>query len=88
MTFLVFSGRDDPQWFIQDNDPSYKKIKELLDAARGAYLTYTPDWMNPRLGYKGFLVQEQAKEQPELIIGDETKELQSMLYDTLPPGIG
>ena len=88
MTFLVFSGRDDPQWFIQDNDARYKDIKEHLDAARGASLTYTPDWMNPRLGYKGFLVQEQAQEQPVLIIGSQTKDLQSMLYKTLPPGIG
>ncbi|CAH3198134.1 unnamed protein product [Porites evermanni] len=86
VTFLVFSGRDDPQWFIQDNDARYKNIKEHLDAARGASLTYTPDWMNPRLGYKGFLVQEQAQEQPVLIIGSQTKDLQSMLYKTLPPG--
>ena len=88
MTFLVFSGRDDPQWSIQDNDPRYKEIKELLEKKRDESLTYTPDWMNPRLGYKGFLVQEQAQEQPELIIGDQTKDLQSMLYHTLPPGIG
>ena len=88
MTFLVFSGRDDPQWYIQDNDAGYKIIKEKLDKARGESSTYPPDWMNPRLGYKGFLVQEQAQEQPELIIGAKTKKLQKMLYEGLPPGIG
>ena len=88
MTFLVFSGRDDPQWSIQDNDEKYEEIKEKLDKARGESSTYPPDWMNPRLGYKGFLVQEQAQEQPELIIGSKTTELQELLYETLPPGIG
>ena len=88
MTFLVFSGRDDPQWSIEEKDEKYKTIKEKLDAARGGSLNYPPNWMNPRLGYKGFLVQEQAQEQPELLIGSKTTPLQELLYETLPPGIG
>lgn len=45
--------------------------------------------MPPRLGFKGFLVLDTAKEkaEPELIIGPQTVELQQLLLKTIPDGL-
>lgn len=86
MTLAVFSGRPDPQWEVFPSSIRYKKIQQLLDAARRQGHVYNPDDIPSRLGYKGFLIDEPIgmKQRSELILGPETTELQLQLLHTLP----
>ena len=86
VTLAVFSGRRDPQWFLLPSNSKFVQIKKLLDEARKSYLTYSPNMMPARLGFKGFLVQELKQKEPELIIGKSTLALQQHLFGTLPTG--
>ena len=86
MTLAVFSGRRDPQWFLLPSNSKFAQIKKLLDEARKSYLTYSPNMMPARLGFKGFLVQGLKQKEPELIIGKSTLALQQHLFGTLPAG--
>ena len=88
VTLAVFSGRPDPQWFVVSDDPRYAQIQKLIVAARNQKLTYPPNRMPPRLGYKGFLIQELTQIQTELIVGGDTVALQKLLFQTLPKGNG
>ena len=85
----IFSGRPDPEWQVLTSDPNYKEIERLLGIARSAGFIYRHENMPPRLGYKGFLVQNMAKKnaEPELIIGPHTKQLQQLLLKTIPDGV-
>ena len=84
VTLAVFSGRADPEWMVFSSDTvNYNAIQKLLGDARGKFL-YLPEQMPPRLGYKGFLVQEGKEE--HLILGGETMQLQLLLLSTLPAG--
>ena len=87
MTLAVFSGRRDPQWLLLPSNAKFAQIKKLLDEARKSDLTYLPNMMPARLGFKGFLVQELTQKEPELIIGKSTLALQQQLFGTLPAGI-
>ena len=82
----MFSGRQDPQWFLLPSNSKFAQIKKLLDEARKRDLTYSPNIMPARLGFKGFLVQELTQKEPELIIGQGTLALQRQLFGTLPAG--
>lgn len=84
VTLAVFSGRRDPQWFLLPSNSKFAQIKKLLDEARKSYLTYSPNMMPARLGFKGFLVQGLKQKEPELIIGKSTLALQQHLFGTLP----
>lgn len=86
MTLAVFSGRKDPSWTVPSTNPFFTEIQSLLLAARNAKpkLTYPPEEMPSRLGYKGFLVQDTATKLTELIVGRETLELQQLLLKTMP----
>ncbi|CAH3156840.1 unnamed protein product, partial [Porites lobata] len=86
VTLAVFSGRRDPQWFLLPSNSKFAQIKKLLDEARKSYLTYSPNMMPARLGFKGFLVQGLKQKEPELIIGKSTLALQQHLFGTLPAG--
>lgn len=88
-TIAVFSGRKDPTWQIQANNPSYKEIQRLLKEARSLKLNALPQNMPSRLGYKGFLVKDTGmRNQPEeLIIGPKTVKLQQLLLETVPTNI-
>ena len=88
VTLAVFSGRQDPQWFLLPINSKFAQIKKLLDEARKSDLTYSSNIMPARLGFKGFLVQELRKKEPELIIGKSTLALQQQLFSTLPAGTG
>ena len=89
VTLGIFSGRPDPEWQVLTSDPNYKEIERLLTIARASGLIYRHNDMPPRLGYKGFLVLNTAKEksQPELVIGPQTVELQQLLLKTIPDGV-
>ena len=39
------------------------------------------------LGYKGFLVHASQAEEAELVVGQDTKELQKLLLETMPEGL-
>ena len=87
VTLAVFSGRPDPKWTIRSTDPSYKEIAAQLQKAKNAKLTYQPEDMPARLGYKGFLVQDTMKKESDLIVGQNTVPLQQLLLKTMPMGI-
>ena len=86
VTLVVFSGRPDPKWTILSTDPSYKEIVAQLQKAKIAKLTYEPKDMPPRLGYKGFLVEDTEKKEWVLIVGPKTVPLQQLLLKTIPKG--
>lgn len=86
VTLVVFSGRPDPKWTIPSTDPSYQEIVAQLQKAKIAKLTYEPKDMPPRLGYKGFLVQDTKKKEWVLIVGPKTVPLQQLLLKTMPKG--
>ena len=88
MTLAVFSGRVDPSWPVPSTHPYFRNIQSLLLEARNAKpkLTYRPEEMPERLGYKGFLVQDTATKQTELIVGPNTLKLQELLLETMPTG--
>ena len=89
VTLGIFSGRPDPEWQVLTSDPHYKDIDQLLEIARASGFIYQHKDMPSRLGYKGFLVLDTAKEkaQPELVVGPQTVELQQMLLKTIPNGL-
>ena len=80
----IFSGRPDPVWQLPSSNPAqvtqYRTIKAMLAST---VKKFSPAQMPARLGFKGFLVQEGLNE-PYLIIGPETKELQLQLLASMP----
>lgn len=85
----IFSGLPDPEWQVLTSDPNYKEIERLLEIARASGFIYRHKDMPSRLGYRGFLVLNTAKEkaQPELVVGPQTVELQQLLLKTIPDGL-
>lgn len=83
ITLAFFSGRPDPSWMVNSNEPQYAQIQQLLGQARKTETAYSPDAMPARLGYKGYLIQEAGK-QSELIVGRGTEPLQKLLLQTMP----
>lgn len=87
VTLVVFAGRPDPKWTILSTDPSYRVIVAELQKAKLAKLTYQPEEMPARLGYKGFLIQDTMKKKElDLIVGPNTVPLQQLLLKTMPKG--
>ncbi|KAL9969916.1 hypothetical protein ACROYT_G022193 [Oculina patagonica] len=78
----IFSGRVDPQWSVISTDQKLVQIQNLLNTARKSALVYTSDDMPARLGYKGFLVENNKKW--ELIVGPKTVQLQLLLFQSMP----
>ena len=87
MTLAVFSGCPDPEWTVHPTHERFKDIKEHLAAARDKGVTHRREHMPVRLGFKGFLLNHQEMEHPELCVGMETASLQKVLLDTLPEGV-
>ena len=81
----MFSGLPDPEWVVNSkNQQIYEKIGMLFSNAVKAKEIYEPERMPSKLGYKGFLLKA-GKEGPGfLILGDETKELQNVLLQSIP----
>ena len=84
MTLAIYSGLPYPVWFVHSRHESFKEIKELLDTARDKNTTYRHEYIPSILGYRGFLVHRPHAEQPDLIIGKETKDLQHLLFRSMP----
>ena len=87
VSLIVFSGRPNPKWKILSTNPGYKGIVTMLQNAKKSKLTYRPEDMPARLGYKGFLVQSTMKKESDLIVGPKTTTLQKLLLKTMPVGI-
>lgn len=81
VSVAIFSGMSDPMWKVSQSDPNYREISDLLRASK----TYSTDAMTPRLGYRGFIVQEGKEAQ--LVVGLETVILQHRLLQSMPPGL-
>lgn len=83
MTLAIFSGVEDPEWSITNNNPRYAEVRRLFRRAT----TYGPEHMPGKLGYEGFLVQEvtNGNVQPlVLVFGTESVQLQLLLLQTIP----
>ena len=59
-------------------------MKEHLYHARTTGKIYRHQDMPAILGYRGFLVHPPQAEEAELVVGQETKELQKLLLETMP----
>lgn len=86
MTLAIYSGVPDPVWWVHSGHESFKRVKEHLHHARTTGKTYRHQHMPSILGYKGFLVHPPEAEEAELVVGQETKELQKLLLETMPEG--
>lgn len=84
MTLVIYSGLPDPVWFVHSRHESFKEMKEHLDNARDKKTMYRHGHIPSILGYRGFLVHRPHAEQPDLIIGPETKDLQHLLLHSMP----
>ena len=84
MTLVIYSGLPDPVWFVHSRHESFKEMKEHMDNARDKNTTYRHEHIPSILGYRGFLVHRPHAEQPDLIIGPETKDLQHLLLRSMP----
>ena len=87
MTLAIYSGVPDPVWTVDSRHESFQMVKEYLQKARENSMTYRHEHMPATLGYKGFLVYESDAKEAELIVGQETKELQYLLLETMPKGL-
>ena len=86
MTLAIYSGVPDPVWWVHTRHESFKRVKEHLHHARTTGKTYRRQQMPSILGYKGFLVHPPEAEEAELVVGQDTKELQKLLLETMPEG--
>lgn len=87
MTLSIYSGVPNPVWSVHPHHKSYKKMKEHLQSARTKKNIYGRHHMPAILGYKGFLVHPPEAKEAELVVGQETKELQKHLLETMPEGL-
>ena len=84
---MIYSGVPDPTWSVHPRHDSFKTMKEHLHHARTTRKIYRHQTMPAILGYKGFLVHPPQAEEAELVVGQETKELQKLLLETMPAGL-
>lgn len=87
VTLSIYSGVPDPVWTVDSRHESFAKMKGHLQSARFAGRSYRHEHMPSNLGYRGFLVHAPDAKEPELIVGQETKELQKLLLQTMPKGL-
>lgn len=87
MTLVIYSGVPDPVWSVHSRHDSFKRMKEHLHMARTTGKILRHQHMPSILGYKGFLVHPPEAKEPELAVGQETKELQKLLLETIPEGL-
>ena len=78
VTLSVFSGIPDPHWVIEPT----QEILALYKEAEKAKALVKVNAMPSRLGYRGFIVQEDTTE--VLILGPKTAKLQLKLLETIP----
>ena len=81
MTLSVFSGVDDPRWMVEPTQEILVNYKKAADASALHKVAAIPS----RLGYRGFIIQDDKGE--VLVVGTETKELQLQLLGTVPQGL-
>jgi len=87
VTLAIYSGVPDPVWSVNSGHDSFKRMKEHLHSARTTGNIYRYQHMPAILGYKGFLVHPPEAEEAELVVGQETKEIQKLLLETMPEGL-
>lgn len=84
MALVIYRGVPGPTWSVHPRHDSFKTMKEHLHHARTTGKIYHHQEMPAILGYKGFLVHPPQAEEAELVLGQETKELQKLLLETMP----
>lgn len=87
MTLAIYSGVPNPVWSVGPGHKSFEKIKKHLSKARIKGNICACQHMPAILGYKGFLVHPPEAKEAELCVGQETKELQKCLLETMPEGL-
>jgi len=87
VTLAIYSGVPDPVWWVHSGHDSFNKMKDHLHGARTTRNLYRHQHMPATLGYKGFLVHPPEAEEAELVVGQETKEFQRLLLETMPEGL-
>lgn len=80
VTLSVFSGVPDPHWVMEPT----QEFQDLYKKAQKANALYQVDAMPSRLGYRGFIIQEESTE--VLILGSETTQFQLALLRSMPEG--
>ena len=78
MTLSVFSGLPDPHWVTEPT----VEISQYFKEAEKEGTLFKVDAMPSRLGYRGFIIQEDQTE--TLVLGPKTKNLQHKLLLTMP----
>lgn len=81
---IFYSGLEDPFWEVNSKDLKHAKITNLVTAAMEAGLIYDETRIPAMLGYKGFLLKVSKSTEIKLVIGDKTKELQTLLFESMP----
>lgn len=84
MTLAIYSGVPNPVWTVHSHHKNFEKMKSHLHSARTAGTSYGHEHMPSIVGYKGLLVHPPEAKEAELVVGQETKELQKLLLETAP----
>lgn len=84
MTLAICSGVPNPVWTVHSHHKNFEKMKSHLHSARTAGTSYRHEHMPSIVGYKGLLVHPPEAKEAELVVGQETKELQKLLLETAP----
>ena len=87
MTLAIYSGVPNPLWTVHSHHKNFEKTKSHLHSARTAGTSYHLEHMPSIVGYKGLLVHPPEAKEAELVVGQETKELQKLLLETAPEGL-
>lgn len=87
MTLAICSGVPNPVWTVHSHHKNFEKMKSHLHSARTAGTSYRHEHMPSIVGYKGLLVHPPEAKEAELVVGQETKELQKLLLETAPEGL-
>lgn len=82
MTLAIYSGVPNPVWTVHSHHENFEKMKSHLHSARAAGTSYRHEHMPSIVGYKGLLVHPPEAKEAELVVGQETKELQKLLLET------
>lgn len=78
VTLSIFSGLPDPHWVTEPT----VEISQYFKEAEKEGTLFKVDAMPSRLGYRGFIIQEDQTE--TLVLGPKTKNLQHKLLLTMP----
>ena len=79
MSLAIYSGVPNNVWTVHSHHKNFEKMKSHLHSARTAGTSYRREHMPSIVGYKGLLVHLPEAKEAELVVGQETKELQKAI---------